>query len=111
MKPFKSRVAAKAPAEKDPFRKPPQPSYVERREAWRQERASAEDGGSLPAITDGDNDGDEGELITKAKGADSGANNAGGERLDRRASDETDADARSDDEHVYGEMVGGNMIA
>ena len=112
MKPFKSKVAEKPQAEKDPFAKPPKEDYVERRRAMKKQSDGGDDEeiDDLPAIEDADDlfGDDEDESIRDR------ADNVSAKLLRGLQNDETDEDARShsdDEAGVYDDVLDGKVAA
>ena len=111
-KPFKSKVAEKPEAEKDPFAKPPKEDYVERRKAMEKQSDvnDEEEIDDLPAIKDADGffEDDEDEAMGDC------AVNVSAKPPRGLQNDETDEDARShsdDEAGVYDDVLDGKVAA
>ena len=112
MRPFKSKVAEKPEAEKDPFAKPPKQDYVERRRAMKKQSDGGDDEeiDYLPAIKDADGlfEDHEEEAIGDQ------TVNVSAKPLRGLQKDETDEDARShsdDEAGVYDDVLDGKVAA
>ena len=112
MKPFKSKVAEKPEAEKDPFAKPPKEDYVECRRAMKKQSDGGDDEeiDDLPAIKDADGLFDDGEDESIRDRAD----NVSAKPLRGLQNDENDEDAGShseDEAGVYDDVLGNGKVA